>query len=140
MLSTMHRDEFIKTLRTRGYKATPQRIAIYETLLEKEHPSVEEIYETIKKRFPSVSLTTVYQTLHLLADLGLVIELGFSDKSARFDTNIKPHINVICPSCGKITDYEDSSVQELWTHIRQKFANRPVTHRFDVYVPCDQCL
>ena len=139
MLKFFTNQEFIETLRKNGYKATPQRIAIFEILKNKDHPSAEEIYESLKKKYPSISLTTVYQTLHLFSELGIINELGFSDDRSRFDTNTHPHVNIICPICGKIRDLEDESVLELWKKLEKKLGKTPIKHRFDVYVICDTC-
>ncbi len=139
MLKFFSEDEFIQILRKHGYKATPQRLTIFEVLKSKDHPSAEEIYEAIKKRFPSISLTTIYQTLHLFSELGIINELGFSDNRSRFDTNTNPHINVICPVCGKISDLEDELVVELWDSLEKKLGKKPIKHRFDVYAICDTC-
>ena len=80
----------IEALRNKGYKATPQRIAICRIALNsREHPSAQQIYNEVKKVHPTVSLATVYKTLQVLRDLDLVQELNFPKGQARFDSYMK---------------------------------------------------
>jgi Fur family peroxide stress response transcriptional regulator len=130
----------IEKLRQRGYKITPQRLAICELILSsKDHPTADQIYHKILQKFPTVSLATVYQTLHLLKELGLLQELGFVDMSSRYDPNVSPHVNIICPKCGQIYDYEAPVVRELWSQISAKLENKTLGQRIDVYRYCDKC-
>src|ERR1017187_6053469 len=87
----------IEALRKKGYKATPQRIAICRIALHsREHPSAQSIYDKVKKVHPTVSLATVYKTLQVLRDLDLIQELNLPESKARFDSYMKPHVNLIC--------------------------------------------
>jgi Fur family peroxide stress response transcriptional regulator len=136
----MDDQQFIKKLHSKGYKVTPQRLAICKLLFSsKDHPSADQIYQEVKKQYPTISLATVYFTLDLLKDLGLVQELGFSDRSSRYDPNTSPHINVICPKCGKIYDYEAASAKKLWSQIVAEMSFTPLRQRLDIYTLCDKC-
>ena len=71
-------ETIIATLRQRGHKITPQRLAIVKILAQSSsHPSVEEIHGQIKKEFPTMSLATVYRNIVLIKSIGEVLELGF---------------------------------------------------------------
>ncbi|MBT0159253.1 transcriptional repressor [Candidatus Bathyarchaeota archaeon A05DMB-2] len=136
----MNEQQLITRLRSKGYKVTPQRIAICQLILSsKDHPSAEQIYQEVKKTYPAISLATVYITLDLLKKLGLVQELGFSDQSSRYDPNNSPHINVICPRCGKIYDYEAPNVKKLWYRIIAETGLKPLRQRLDLYTLCNKC-
>jgi Fur family peroxide stress response transcriptional regulator len=136
----MDDQQLITKLHSKGYKVTPQRLAICKLLLSsKDHPSADQIYQEVKKQHPTISLATVYFTLDLLKDLGLVQELGFSDRSSRYDPNISPHINIICPKCGKIYDYEAANVKKLWSKIVAEMSFTPLRQRLDIYIFCDKC-
>jgi Fur family peroxide stress response transcriptional regulator len=136
----MNDQQLITKLHSKGYKVTPQRLAICKLLLSsKNHPSADQIYQEVKKTYPTISLATVYFTLDLLKDLGLVQELGFSERSSRYDPNTSPHINVICPKCGKIYDYEAASVKKLWSQIVAEMSFTPLRQRLDIYTLCDKC-
>jgi len=71
--------------------------------------------------------------------LGLLQERGFSEMSSRFDPNTAIHINIICPKCGEIRDYEAESVTKLMNRIISELEVVPVEHRLDLYISCDKC-
>ena len=136
----MEKDSTIITaLRNRGYKATAQRIAISRyALANRQHPSARQIYSGIRSTHPTVSLATVYKTLQVFRELGLVQELTFPEQEARFDSYVKPHINMICERCGNITDAEDKNTQEIINAAkRAQFAVSSV--RIDINGTCQQC-
>ncbi len=96
---------FIERCRQAGLKITPQRVAVYEILLRSHnHPTVEEIYEEVKKRYPFVSLATVYRTVETLEQMGLAKKVCYWGSSARYDANMDDHHHLICVSCGAIRD------------------------------------
>lgn len=130
----------IQALRSKDYKATPQRIAICKiTLASREHPSPQKIYTEIKKTNPTVSLATVYSTLGILKEGGLIQELNFPQGQTRYDPNLEPHINLVCTNCGKIFDLDDPTARELVKKVTAKAEFTPTTQRVDVYGVCKQC-
>ncbi|MFN8499258.1 MAG: Fur family transcriptional regulator [Anaerolineae bacterium] len=95
----------VERMRAQGYKLTPQRLAIVETLaLSRAHPTAYELYEQVRPRYPMMGLATVYKTLEMLRDMGEVVETGFGSGGARFEANLQPHINLVCQICGQVMD------------------------------------
>jgi Fur family peroxide stress response transcriptional regulator len=91
--------------RDSGLKLTPQRLAILEYLDgNKEHPSAEDVYKAVSKKFPTMSLATVYNTLMILKQRGLVRELTMDPLRMRFDPQPARHHHLICMDCRKIID------------------------------------
>ena len=89
-------------LRSKGLRITPQRHAVLSYLEKTEgHPSVEEVAESIQRDMPSVALSTVYNTLRELSDLGLVQTIN-GDGPTRYDPMPGAHAHLICSECGKI--------------------------------------
>jgi Fur family peroxide stress response transcriptional regulator len=130
----------IEALRSKGYKATPQRIAICRIALNsRAHPSAQQVYDEVKKIHPTVSLATVYKTLELLRDLELVQEINFPKGQARFDSYMNPHINLICLKCGKITDLDDMTIGEITRKVEAATKFKPSGQRMDVYGICQTC-
>lgn len=129
----------IKALRGKGYKATPQRIAIGRfALRSRNHPTAQSIYGEVKKIYPTVSLATVYKTIQILKEVGLIQELNLSQGQTRFDPDMHPHIHLICLSCGDIIDWEDALVSEILAKIAaSKFS--ATSQSFDVYGICQSC-
>jgi Fur family transcriptional regulator, peroxide stress response regulator len=130
----------IEALRNKGYKATPQRIAICRiTLNSRSHPSAQQVYNEVKKIHPTVSLATVYKTLEVLRDVGLVREINFSQGRARFDSYMCPHINLVCLKCGCITDLDDKVIEEITRKVTLSTKFKPTGQRVDVYGICQKC-
>ena len=130
----------IEALRNKGYKATPQRIAICRIALHsREHPTAQRIYDEVKKVHPTVSLATVYKTLQVLRDLDLIQELNLHQGQTRFDPCIKPHINLICQQCGKIEDLDDPTAREISERVSAATKFKPNGQRIDVYGICQKC-
>ena len=130
----------IEALRSKGYKATPQRIAISRIALNsRAHPSAQQVYDEVKKIHPTVSLATVYKTLEVLRDIELVQEINFPTGQARFDSYTKPHINLVCVKCGGITDLDDTTAKEITSKVTAATKFKPTGQRIDVYGICQKC-
>lgn len=137
----MNTEKLITKFHEKGFKATPQRLAICDFVLSsKEHPTTDQVYQEVKKKYPTLSLATVYQTLHLLTEIGLLQKFKLSDQVSRYDPDISLHINIICKNCGRIQDFEADSVKEFWSQIIQELGFIPVGQRLDIYRYCEQCL
>jgi Fur family peroxide stress response transcriptional regulator len=132
--------ELINIFRDKGFKVTVQRLAICKFILSRnDHPTTEAIYQELREKYPTISLGTIYKTLHLLKELGLIQELGFNEGSIRYDPYMEPHINMVCLKCGKICDYKDEKVKELWSKIIFDIGIEPKGQRIDLYYECDDC-
>ena len=130
----------IQALRKKGYKATPQRIAVCRfALSSREHPSVQRIHKEVKEIHPTVSLATVYKTLQILTEIGLIQELDFPKSQARFDSYVEPHINLVCLRCGKIRDVDDPAAREMVAGIAAAAEFTRTGQRLDVYGICKMC-
>ncbi len=102
MMSTR---EIPAMLRGRGIPPTAQRLAVAEYVLTTEdHPSADEVLVRAKARLPMLSRATVYNTLHLLVDKGLLRELTFSGGRIVYDCNVSPHHHFIDEQTGIVHD------------------------------------
>lgn len=117
----MNTETLTTSLQKSGLRITPQRIAICKFLAESAwHPTAFEIYEQIKREYPSLSLATVYNTLDVLAAQRVINVLGDSgDGRNHFDADTSPHINLACVQCHQITDVE----YELLAKIEQELSS-----------------
>ena len=94
-------------LRARGQRVTPQRLVIHRTLRElNHHVSAEEVLAEVEQRLPNVSLPTVYSTLELLEELGLVRRVGSVAGRILFDSRLDEHAHVVCARCGRVEDID----------------------------------
>ena len=86
-------------------KPSMQRIAIMEYLMEhRTHPSADEIYTALSPSMPTLSKTTVYNTLKLFSEQGAALMLTIDDRNANFDADTSQHAHFLCKECGKIYD------------------------------------
>lgn len=101
------KSEIVRELKKAGYRMTNHRQAIINFIARrKDHPSVRMVYNEIRLKEPKISLATVYNTLNLLVEMNLLKELEFDESENRYDTNLDPHLNLVCTICGSITDHE----------------------------------
>jgi Fur family transcriptional regulator, peroxide stress response regulator len=130
----------IKTIRNSGYRATPQRIAISKyILLNREHPTAQKAYLEIKKMHPTVSLATIYTTIKILKETGLVLEMNMPHGQTRFDPNTNPHAHLICMQCGDIRDWMDPLMPKLIAKVSAD-ANFTITgSSLDLNGICENC-
>jgi len=102
-------------LRDEGFRVTPQRLAIVEFVFRStQHPTVKEIHEALSARFPTMSLMTVYQTVHLLATLGQIGIASTQSEHTHYDgTGLQPHPHLVCQRCGTVVDAIPSTLPSL---------------------------
>ncbi|SMH71833.1 Fur family transcriptional regulator [Candidatus Nitrosotalea okcheonensis] len=132
-------DQVVLSLRKEGFRITPQRIAIVDYVMKsEEHPSAEQIHKFVQKKYPMVSLSTVYKTLDLMRSNKLVNEIEVKGES-RFDANTGEHINLICLNCGKIEDLDDASIKEIQSRVATRSRYRILRGNFDFYGYCSLC-
>jgi len=130
----------IDTLRNKGYKATPQRIAICRfALRSRDHPTAQRIYNEVRKVYPTVSLATVYKALQILTEHGLIQEIDLPEGQARFDSCVEPHIHLICLRCGNIQDLDDPAAREMVARITAKAEFTRTGQCLDIYGTCKTC-
>jgi len=111
---TQRIERMTQALRQAGVKLTHQRLEILQEMARSNrHPDVETIFQAVRQRMPTVSLDTVYRTLWLLLDLGLITTLGPSRERVRFDANMRPHHHFECLRCGATHDFYSREFDNL---------------------------
>lgn len=137
----MEEEDLISLLRDKGYKVTTQRLEIFKYVLSRDdHPSAEQVYQALKIDFPTISLGTIYKTLHLMEDLNLIQELGFKDGTVRYDPDTDLHLNLVCTSCGKIKDRKPQNLEMIWKELLSNLDIKTEGQRIDIYYKCSECL
>src|SRR5689334_23111713 len=99
--------QLTEVLHERGQRVTPQRLMINRTLREMgRHVSAEEVLGAVEERLPNVSLPTVYSTLELLGELGLLRRVGPAGGRMLFDPRTEEHEHAVCSVCGRVEDID----------------------------------
>jgi Fur family transcriptional regulator, peroxide stress response regulator len=105
---------FEHVCRSAGLKLTHQRQEIFREVAQScEHPDADNVFRLVRTRLPTVSLDTVYRTLWLLNDLGLIHTLGSHHTRTRFDANLRRHHHFVCISCGMMEDFYSPEFDSL---------------------------
>jgi len=134
---------FRECLSARGLKNTAQREAIATVVFESDgHLSLNEVLERSRKRHSSVGFATVYRTMKLLSECGLVSQHRFgSGDESRYECTQdgEHHDHFICTECGCIVEFEDAKIEERQAELAAQFGFRVTSHRHEIYGVCAGC-
>ena len=125
-----------------GLRSTSQRDAILKTFIEAgQHLSAEELYARVKKTHPGIGYATIYRTLKLLAEAGLVEERRFEDGFTRFEykNTDAHHDHLICTRCGVIIEFENERIEALQDDVARKKGFKVQSHNLELYGLCAAC-
>jgi Fur family ferric uptake transcriptional regulator/Fur family peroxide stress response transcriptional regulator len=121
-------------------KPSLQRIAIMDYLRDhRVHPSAEDVYAALSPNMPTLSKTTVYNTLRLLAENGAILMLTIDDKNVNFDYDTSQHAHFLCRKCGKIYDYKSPLGQMLNDSVTEEGFRIEEAHVY-YHGVCRDCL
>jgi len=125
---------------TGEYRHTTQRATILEVVKQADgHLTAGEIFERVRRRDPKIAYGTVYRSLHLLAERGLIQELTFADQASRYDGRVDRHDHVYCVSCGTLADV-DVPVALMARHVAEERTGFTVTGHHTVFMGyCPNC-
>ena len=135
------KDRFIREMREKGLKITPQRLAIIDALVEKGHlhPGANLVYAEARKKARGLSLSTVYATLGEFSRIGLIKTMEFDQMENRYEGNLDEHVNLVCERCGRIVDYRLPATLEPLDVIRST-GFMVIETRMEYYGYCADCL
>lgn len=143
-------DNYLDTLKAKlkeeGFKLTPQRRCIVETLMNAKgkHMSSEEIYDEVKQSCPEIGLATVYRTLQMLDKIGFTTKLNLDDGCVRYelsiDRNAHNHHHLVCKQCGKIIEVEEDLLDILEDKIENSYNFKIDDHDVKFYGICSDCI
>lgn len=145
-VSTEKINKLKEELKDKGYKLTPQRRAILNSIIKSEeqrHLTAEEIYDLVKKNCPEIGLATVYRTVQLFEEMGVLVRLDLDDGCSRYelvDENEEhQHHHLICNKCGKVIEVEGDLLEELENNIESTYKFRVLDHTVKFYGICENC-
>jgi Fur family transcriptional regulator, peroxide stress response regulator len=133
--------QFARAMRQSGLKSTPQRLQIFrEVSSSGDHPDAESVWKAVRGVMPNVSLDTVYRTLWLFVDLGLISTLAPDRERTRFDANSRPHHHFRCTECGTVYDFYSEDFDRI--PIPDSVRSVGAVERAELHVRgiCSKCL
>src|SRR6187200_1376680 len=136
------KDKFMKFLAQKNLRITTQRQLIIDTVFStEEHFTAEQLLEWSRAKDRSVSRATVYRTLPLLTESGLVQEMDFGKDYKFYDPNYADHPNhnhIICQDCEKIVEFESDKIEKIENEISHRLGFSVKTHRLQITASCEE--
>jgi len=128
-------------LREKGYKLTPQRIMVLDTLHKaEEHITAPEIYARVRAKYPGINKSTVYRTLELLKEMELVAETELGGESLYYHHTEKGHHHhLVCQRCGEVIDLDETLLSPLRNALRQKYNFEADLKHLAIFGHCLRC-
>jgi Fur family transcriptional regulator, ferric uptake regulator len=126
-------------LRRVGQRVTPQRLVILAALRPGEHLAADEVFARVEPLLPGVNRSTVYRTLELFRDLGLVSMTDLGGGARQFELIDDLHHHLICHRCGAILELDDALVDPLRDGIRARYGFAPAIDHLAVFGFCSVC-
>jgi Fur family ferric uptake transcriptional regulator len=136
-----HCHTLIAKLREQGYRVTPQREMVIETIAHSgRHMTAEEVFEEVQTRSRAVNVATIYRTLDLLVDLGLASRANLGGSHVVYATaKHGPHIHLVCRHCGRVIDADIAPFEPLLELIQDQYGFICHPQHFAIYGLCADC-
>lgn len=133
-------------LKIKGYKLTPQRRAVVNIVLENKgnHLTAEEMYDLVKKDCPEIGLATIYRTVQLLEEIGILCKINLDDGCNRYELidseEMHHHHHLICRKCGKVVEVEEDLLDTIEKNVEDKYKFKIENHSVKFLGVCNECL
>jgi Fur family ferric uptake transcriptional regulator len=125
-----------------GMLRSKQREKILEVFLKMEsHPTINDLYERVKKRNPEIGLATIYRAMKVICAAGLARETDFGDGLKRFEHEYghEHHDHLVCVKCGRIIEVISPEIEKLQNELTKKHNFTPLRHRLQIFGTCRSC-
>ncbi len=146
MENTFTMDDLRRKLQERQHKLTPQRQIVLQIFLDHpgEHLSAEDVHDILRNQKSDIGLATVYRSLELLNDLGILQKMEFGDGCSRYEVNttdpgLHHHHHLVCTKCGKVMEFADDLLDELEQKIESKSGFHIENHEVKFLGICKEC-
>ncbi|TSA55083.1 MAG: transcriptional repressor [Planctomycetaceae bacterium] len=133
---------FREYLRSNGMLYSEQREQILDIFLKTEnHPSINDLYDLVKKKHPQIGLATVYRTMRVICDVGLARETDFGGSIRHFEHKYKHqhHDHLVCTKCGRIIEVMSPEIEKLQETLVRKHKFKAIRHRMEIFGLCQNC-
>lgn len=130
----------LNNFKSAGSKITNQRKKIILEVLRKGgHLSADELYNLIRKKTKNIGYATVYRTLKIMKDTGIIRAREFGDGRARFEIELSHHDHMICIKCKKVIEFECKEIERYQEEVSSKSNFKMITHKLEIYGLCSNC-
>jgi Fur family ferric uptake transcriptional regulator len=127
-------------LRERGYRLTPQRELVLDAVNRLGHGTPEEIHQAVRERSSAVNTSTVYRTLELLEELGLVRHTHLSDRAPTYHSTTGPaHVHLVCRGCGSVGEARADEFAALDADLRSRHGFTADIGHLTLFGTCQKC-
>lgn len=132
--------ELAQSLRAKGYRLTPQRQLVLEAVQELGHATPEDVHAWVRQRAEGVNVSTVYRTLELLEELGLVTHAHLSHGAPTYHpAGGVQHAHLVCHSCGTVNELDPGELAALVETVRERTGFVPDIGHLTVFGECERC-
>ena len=135
-------NSFKDILHQNGLKFTPQRIDVFEEIINNDgHRECEDIYLTLRRQGKNVSRATVYRTMDILVKNNFARKLNLGDGRFRYESklNIPHHDHLVCTTCGKIVEFMDQKIENLQDNVAEQYDFILTRHIHQLFGICKKC-
>jgi Fur family transcriptional regulator, ferric uptake regulator len=136
MIVAVVKPELEALLKSNGFRLTAPRRVILQVLAEMiDHPDVDELHKRVSEIDPEIGIATVYRTVKMLDDLGILERHTFADGRTRYETiDNEHHDHMVNVTTGEIIEFRSDEIERLQEEVARKHGFRIVSHRFELYV------
>lgn len=144
--SPMQIQKLKEQLKQKGYKLTPQRRAVVNMIIGSKgtHLTAEELYELVKKECPEIGLATIYRTIQLLEEIGMLSKLNLDDGCNRYELidedEVHQHHHLICTKCGKVIEVAEDLLDSIEKNVEREYKFKIENHNLKFLGTCEECL
>ncbi len=127
-------------LRAKGYRLTPQRELVLRAVERLGHATPDEVLAAVHEESKAVNISTVYRTLELLEELGLVRHAHIHDRAPTYHSTATPdHVHLVCRGCGEITEVGPEVIEPLTTTLESKYGFITDVGHLTIFGTCRTC-
>jgi Fur family ferric uptake transcriptional regulator len=133
-------EDWQSVLRAKGYRLTPQRELVLHAVDRLGHATPDEILGAVREESRAVNISTVYRTLELLEELGLVRHAHITDRAPTYHSTARPaHVHLVCRMCKGITEVAPETVEPMTRAVRERYGFVTDVGHLSVFGTCAKC-
>lgn len=140
MSTTLPTQQLVERLKFAGYKITPARLAVLQVIDDDHaHLNPSDVLEQAKQLYPKLGRATVYRTLELLTELGILRPIYMGESTPRFIRAEGGHHHLVCNDCGEVIEFDECMAGDLTTVLQEQFGFEIGSHLLEFYGRCRDC-